>query len=208
MNQEDKIEMNGKMVIALEMIENCQEFTDLIPEVRTNMVYAAPNPKTKDDVLAIDGRITIVNGMPHASGKPKFGTSSHMARLIIELGKVDHHFRAGINFSNNPSLSIWLQEYCKGKGWVFSWIDRSLEPDEIKESEGASMPWKVKEAVKVAGGRAPKIFYETGAVGKEPVSVLVGKDPIEVAEQVCQLARLHHAERQNQGRKNRPRDIQ
>jgi len=200
MDLEDEIEMNGRMVIALEIIETCQEFADLIPEVRTNLVYARPNPRTKDDILAIDGRITIVNGMPHASGKPRFGTSSHMARLIIELSKIDYHLRAGINFANNPSLSIWLQEYCKTKGWVFSWIDRNLEPDEIKDSEGSSMPWKVREAVKTAGGRAPKIFYETGAVGKEPVSVLVGNDPIEVAEQVCQIARLYYAKRQNQDR--------
>lgn len=37
----------------------------------------------------------------------------------------------------------------------------------------------------------PKIFYETGAVGKELVSVLVRKDPIEVAEQACEIARLY-----------------
>ena len=73
-------------------------------------------------------------------------------------------------------------------------IDRNREPEEIKETEGASMPWKVAEAIRAAGGRPPKIFYETGAVGKEPVSVLVGKDPIEVSEQICEIARLYHGE--------------
>ncbi len=37
----------------------------------------------------------------------------------------------------------------------------------------------------------PKIFYETGTVGKEPVSFLVGKDPIVVAEEVWVMARLY-----------------
>ena len=45
----------------------------------------------------------------------------------------------------------------------------------------------------VSGGRVPKITYETGAVGKEPVSVLLGRDPIEVAVEVCKIARLYHA---------------
>ena len=61
------------------------------------------------------------------------------------------------------------------------------------------MPWKVGEAVRAAGGRAPKIFYETGAVGKEPVSVLVGRDPLEVAGQICTLARDYHEYPANPG---------
>jgi hydroxymethylpyrimidine/phosphomethylpyrimidine kinase len=140
--------------------------------------------------------------MPHASGKPKFASSSHMARLIIELNKVYSNFRSGINFANNPHLAKWLEEYCRDKGWVFSVIDRSKEPDEIKDAEGASMPWKVNEAIKAAGGQVPKIFYETGAIGKEPVSVLVGKDPIEVADQVCSIARLYYAESKGEDRKD------
>jgi hydroxymethylpyrimidine/phosphomethylpyrimidine kinase len=118
-----------------------------------------------------------------------------MARLMVELGKLDSSFRAGINFANNPALSRWLEDYCKAKGWIFSVIDRRNEPEEIKEAEGASMPWKVKAAIESTGGRVPKIFYETGAIGKEPVSVLVGRDPIEVAEGICEIARLYHARR-------------
>lgn len=191
---EEDIEMYGRMFIALEKIEGCQEFAALIPEVRTNLVYARPNPKSRNDILAIDGRITVINGMPYGSGKPKFGASSHMARLLVEMNKVAPSFRAGIDFANTLHLVNWLESYCKSKEWVFSVIDRSCEPEEIKETEGASMPWKVAEAIRAAGGRAPKIFYETGAVGKEPVSVLVGKDPIEVAEQICEIARLYHGE--------------
>jgi len=56
------------------------------------------------------------------------------------------------------------------------------------------MPWKVKEAVRAAGGKAPKLFYETGAVGKEPVSVLVGADPLVVVEEACAIARLYTME--------------
>ena len=195
MKLDDEIEMYGKMAVALDLIEGCKEFATLIPEVRTNIVYARRNAKTRDDVLGIDGRITVVNDLPHAAGKPRFGASSHMARLMVELGKLDSSFRAGINFANNPALSRWLEDYCKAKGWIFSVIDRRNEPEEIKEAEGASMPWKVKAAIESTGGRVPKIFYETGAIGKEPVSVLVGRDPIEVAEGICEIARLYHARR-------------
>lgn len=181
------------MALALNILEGCPQFARLIPEVRSNMVYARPSARSKDDVLAIEGRITVIGGLPKAAGRPTFGSSSHMARLILEIGRVDESFRAGVNFANDPSLARWLEEYCRSKGWIFSLIDRRHEPDDIKDVEGASMPWKVKAAIAAAGGRVPKIFYETGAVGKEPVSVLVGSDPIEVAKQVCEIARLYHA---------------
>lgn len=192
---DELIEMHGRMRIALDMLEACGEFAALIPEVRTNLVYARQNAQSREDVLGIDGRITVVNGLPHAAGTPKFGASSHMARLLIELRKVDPSVRAGIDFANTPALTRWLEGYCRAKGWVFSSIDRKNEPEEIKEEEGASMPWKVREACRSAGGRAPKIFYETGAVGKEPVTVLVGKEPIEVATEMCEIARAYRGGR-------------
>jgi len=194
---DEEIDMYGRMAVALNILESCREFAALIPEVRTNLVYARPGAKTRHEVLGIDGRITVVNGLPMAAGKPRFGASSHMARLIVEMGKTDPTVRAGIDFANDPTLSEWLENYCHSRGWTFSRIDRRAEPDEIKEAEGASMPWKVQEAIRAAGGRVPRVFYETGAVGKEPVSVLVGRDPIEVAEEVCSIARLYHARGQD-----------
>ena len=73
------IDMRGKIAVALDLVEECKEFAALIPEVRTNLVYARPNSRSRDDVLGIDGRITVVSGLPHAAGKPRFGASSHMA---------------------------------------------------------------------------------------------------------------------------------
>lgn len=195
MTDSELIDMYGQMALALEEIEHCHEFALIIPEVRSNLVFARENAKTREDVLAVDGRITVVGGMPHASGKVQFGASSHMARLIIEYRKYDPSVRAGIDFSNTPDFARWLSEYCTKNGWAFSVIDRRGEPEEIKEAEGASMPWKVKEAVRAAGGKPPKIFYETGAIGKEPVSVLVGRDPLEIAGQICTIAKLYHDRR-------------
>lgn len=197
---DEMIELRGRFCLALDQIEECREFASLIPEVRSNLVYAKKGAVSRDDVLAVDGRITIIKGMPCAAGKPRFGASSHMARLLIELRKVDPSVRAGIDFANTPQLTVWLEDYCRARGWIFSVIDRRGEPDEIKAAEGASMPWKVSEAVRFAGGRAPKIFYETGAIGKEPVSVLVGRDPLEVASQICTLAKDYHEYRKTQNR--------
>ena len=189
-NKETSI-LYGEILEAVEYIENCKEFVSILPEVRTNLVYAASDVKTPDDVVGIDGRITVLNNMPYAAGKPRFGASSHMARLILELMKVDPSIRAGINFVSTPKLEQWLKQYCEQKGWKYSTIDRSKEPKKVIEKEGASMPWKIKEALRAAQGEVPRIFNEFGAVGKEDLFVLVGKNPLEVATEACEIARAY-----------------
>jgi len=191
-----EIDMIGRMMIALEEIEACREFVALIPEVRTNMVFAQPHAKTPDEVMAVDGRITIVNSMPLAAGRVRFGASGHMARFIIELMKTDPSVRAGIDFANPPGFSDWLSDYCTQQGWLSAMIDRRAEPADIRIAEGSSMQWKAAEAVQAAGGRVPKIICDAGGPGKEPVCIIVGSEPISVARDVCGIARAYAQSRE------------
>ncbi|MDO9033700.1 MAG: thiamine-phosphate synthase family protein [Methanoregula sp.] len=186
-----EIDMYGRMMIALKEIEACREFVAIIPEVRTNMVFAQPHAKTPDDVMAVDGRITIINNMPRAAGRVRFGKSSHMARFIIELMKTDPSVRAGIDFANPPGFSDWLSDYCTQQGWVSAMIDRRTEPAGLRNAEGSSMQWKAAEAVRAAGGRVPKIICDAGGMGKEPVCIIVGNEPIGVAQDLCEIAQAY-----------------
>lgn len=164
----------------------------MIPKVRTNFVYASKESTTPGDVLAVDGRISVVDGFPKATGRIKFGASGYMAHLLLEIRKKDSEIRSIIDFANNPEIAEFLKAYCKGNGWDFSVVDRRFEPENMKDAEGEAISWMVEEAIRATGGKIPRIFYETGALGKEPVSILTGKDPLEVAEQICKLARSYH----------------
>jgi thiamine-phosphate diphosphorylase len=186
-----EIDMFGRMTIALEEIEACREFVALIPEVRTNMVFAQPNARTPGEVMAVEGRITIINGMPRAAGRIRFGASGHMARLIIILMQTDPSIRAGIDFANPPEFSDWLSDHCRKNGWTFSLVDRRDEPGEVRNAEGSSMQWKAQEAVRAGGGQVPKIICDAGGPGKEPVCTLMGNEPIGVAGDVCEIARAY-----------------
>jgi hydroxymethylpyrimidine/phosphomethylpyrimidine kinase len=188
MTENEEIMMLGMMWKAIEIIEECREFAMLIPEVRSNLVYAKHEAKTVDDVMAIDGRITIVNGRPHASGHPKFGASSHMARIILELMKFNPEIRSGINITCNPELISFLEDYCAANSMRIVKVDRTNEPAESRDIEGKTMSWKAREAVRLAGGDVPDIFYETGDIGKEPIITVVGKNPVEVVTHACDIA--------------------
>ncbi|OPY37131.1 MAG: Bifunctional thiamine biosynthesis protein ThiDN [Methanoregula sp. PtaU1.Bin051] len=186
-----EIDMVGRMMIAIEKIEGCSEFAGLVPEIRTNMVFAQPNARASDEVMAVDGRITIIDGMPRAAGRVRFGASGHMARFIIELMKTNPSIRAGINFANLPGFSDWLSDRCVKEGRTVVLVDRRSEPAHLRITEGSSMQWKAAEAIRAAGGKVPDIICDAGGMGKEPVCILVGTEPVSVAQDACAIARAY-----------------
>ncbi len=180
----------GNLVSAVQMLQNCAEFSLLVPEVRVNLVYALPGAKTADEVAAVDGRITVVQGFPHASGLPGWGASDHMARLIIEVRKYDPAVNAGINFKCDKEVIEVVKKYCSERDILFGWIDRTREPNEVAEQDRSSIPWKIKQLETNYGG-IPKLFYEGEGWGKEPLFVALGIDAVEVAGIAIEIAQRY-----------------
>ena len=196
MNISEEIEIVlGNMVSAINMLEGCPEFTALIPEVRVNLVYALPQAKTPRDVAAVEGRITAVRGFPHASGMPALGASDHLARRVIEARKYDPTINAAINFKFDATVIETVQEYCSERGLLFGSVDRTGEPAEVTEQDGASMPWKVKQLV-MKYGTVPRLFYEGEGWGKEPLFLALGKDAVEVVTIAIEIARRYRQKKQ------------
>ncbi len=191
MSRNEQAEMIlGNLLSALEMLENCQEFSSLIPEVRVNLAYALPGAKTPDEVAAVDGRITRVRGYPHASGMPRFGASDHLARRLIEVRKYDPAVNAALNFKCDAVAIEVVQEYCSQRGILCGRVDRTEEPTEVAGRDGASMPWKIKQLV-TSYGSIPRLFYEGEGWGKEPLFLALGNDAIEVAGIAVEIAQRY-----------------
>lgn len=181
----------GNMVQAIDNLQNCLEFASMIPEVRVNMVYALPGANSAREVAAVDGRITVVRGLPHASGLPALGASDHMARLILEIRHYDPAINAGINFKCDKKAIEVVRKYCTEHGLSFGWIDRTKEPADVAEKDGSSMPWKIKQLIASSGNKAPRLFYEGEGWGKEPLFVAIGQDAVEVADIAIEIARRY-----------------
>jgi predicted fused transcriptional regulator/phosphomethylpyrimidine kinase len=180
----------GNLCLAVDKLQRCREFSRLMPEVRVNIVYALPGARKSAEVAAIDGRITVVNGYPLASGLPKWGASDHMARLIMEARKYSPEVNAGINFKCDGNIIKVVKKYAREKKLVFGWIDRTGEPGEVSKTDGSSMPWKIKQLVGQSG-RVPDIFYEGDGWGKEPLFVALGSDAVSVVGTAIEIARLY-----------------
>ena len=177
-----------RLAEAVAMLEGCREFSALVPEVRVNIVYAPDGADDPGKVLGVDGRITVVAGMPKASGPVRPGVSDHMARLVVEAGRVDHSIRAGLNFRWSERVFEYVRDFCAARGLELGCIDRTVEPKELIGKEKGSIPWKVKQLVE-ARGTVPPVFYESRGWGKEPLFFLVGPDPAGVATRAIEIAK-------------------
>lgn len=183
----------ARLEAALRRLEACAEFAALVPEVRTNFACAAPDPAGPADIAAIDGRLTVVNGLPRAAGPVRFGASDHLARRIIELRRHDPAVAAALNFRWNERIQRFVAGWAAGLGLALGALDRAEEPEALIGEDRASMPWKVARLVAACGGAVPPVFYEGRGWGKEPLCFLVAADPLTVADRAADIARRYRA---------------
>ncbi len=187
------IETVRRLEQAVRLLEACPEFTLLMPEVRVNFVYAAENATEPEQVAGVDGRITVVGGMPKASGPVRFGVSDHMARLVIEARKYEPTIRAGLNFRWNEAIFEFVRSYADANGVPVGTVDRKSEPGELLGRDRSSIPWKVRHLIE-RHGTIPRLCYESRGWGKEPLFFILGPGPDWVATLAITLARGFAAE--------------
>lgn len=163
-----------------------KKFIRLVPEVRTNIAGALHDAKLKEDIAGIDGRITIINGLPKAAGEIKFGAAEHTARLILTAKQFDKSINFVINLRYSPGLIQKIEQHTDLK---MEEIKRENEPEEIKEKEFSTMQWLIKECVKKRGV-VPDIIWDKGAIGKEPMIRLFAKTSTEMIDKLKKIIEL------------------
>ncbi len=71
----------------------------LSPQVRVNIALASNEATSSSDIVAFPGRLTPVGGKARPLSSPKFGASSHLSDLLLNLR----------NFNSNVSIIINLR---------------------------------------------------------------------------------------------------
>jgi len=163
-----------------------KKFSKLIPEVRTNIAGALQNAKIKEDIAGIDGRITIVNGLPKAAGDIKFGVAEHTARLLLSAKTFDNTVKFVMNLRYSPELIGDIQ---KKTNLDLKEILREREPKKTRIKEFSTMQWLIKESINKEG-RIPDIIWDKGSIGKEPMIRLFGKDSVDMIDKLKKIIEL------------------
>jgi len=171
---------------ALEkLLRNSERIREAVPEVGMNLVESIPAHYVRgtEDVAGVVGRVVRYGSSVKAVGPVKFGASSHLARLVIEVLKRSHEIRAAINVRYDEKYVKRATEL----GYLVVGVDRTKEPEYSKRVEGSSLQWIVGEALRTCGGRVPDLIYDTGDVGKEAMIRILGRNATEVVEKLLRI---------------------
>jgi hydroxymethylpyrimidine/phosphomethylpyrimidine kinase len=155
-------------------------FARLIPETSTNFAYALPDAAGPGDVAAVRGRIVRAGDRAVAVSRVEFGASRHMANAVLACMKVRPATRSVINIRYDARLV----SACRSLFSVSSY-DRSREPAGISRREGSSVSWGTGAAL--AKNPAADVIYHRGAVGKEPMITVFGKNPADVLGKIGKI---------------------
>lgn len=165
---------------AAKLLESEPAFAKLIPEVGVNIAAVPAGAKERSHVIGLSGRIVKVSGRPRLTGFPEAGGSEHVANFVLTAHRLDPSIRAGMNVK----FSEEIVRACRRMGLEVGSFDRRREPRGVK-----TMVWGVEEAARKAG-RVPRIIFDRGGPGKEPMVRILGSSPLEVAEIAVSIARL------------------
>lgn len=168
----DEIQVISQIKELYNYISSDNRFAILIPEVRMNISGSLPDAKSKEEIAGIEGRVTIIDGYPYASGDVKFGVSDHTARLILEAKKYDNSINFVINLKYSPE---WVKLIESNTNLTLKEVIREDQPKQIRNKEELTMQWLIKRSIEEIG-RIPDIIWDKGSMGKEPMLRLFGKD--------------------------------
>jgi hydroxymethylpyrimidine/phosphomethylpyrimidine kinase len=163
---------------AVLILKKSPDFQKYIPEDGCNIGMAIPGAHNLEEVAAVEGRIVRYRERGVHIGCVEFGASRHIARIILSALRYNPKIRAAINVRYSKSnLSL-----CRESGLGLYSFNRAEEPENY-----TTMDWGTPEAVKKQRN-IPKVVYDTGDSGKEPMIHLLGTNAVEIAKLVVELA--------------------
>jgi len=74
----------------------------LSPQVRVNIAIASNDATSSSDIAAFPGRLTPIGDKARPLSSPKFGGSSHLSDLLLELRNFDSNIQTIINLRWDP----------------------------------------------------------------------------------------------------------
>lgn len=170
---------------AVQMLESSPIAHHLVPEVSTNVAESAREPRELNDVAAVPGRIVRVGGALRAVGRPSFGTSKHLASLLLKAKRNGIGWSAVVNIRFDEDVLRALRE----TGMKYA-LTRYPAGSPRSEEE-------VVEAVVEALRRDPgiEVVLDAGGPGLEPAAYVFGNDSVDAVNRVLGVARAYVAVR-------------
>lgn len=180
---EERSEVLNDLKNAVSLIEECEEFGVVMPQIQVNLVMAIPGAKTVSDIAGIPGRIIEVRGRARAFMDPEFSASYHLAKVLLSAMETDDSVRAATNIRYDTSMDEILKEL----DLSVSAFERGTLTLEIAEGEVVAALGVRSIADKM--GIVPDIIIDRGEHGIEPTSYIFGETATKAAEKAIKIAK-------------------
>ncbi|MEW6744162.1 MAG: bifunctional hydroxymethylpyrimidine kinase/phosphomethylpyrimidine kinase [Planctomycetota bacterium] len=183
LREADRHRLWKELVAAVERLEGAK-LGPLVPEVQCQIAFALDGAVTPQEVLAFPGRLVRIGDRLRSVTAPRFGASSHMARVVLAVLRHDPQMRVAMNIRYGKEIL----EACARARLTVAMFERRDESPASREEEGQSLPHGIRSAIERFGG-VPDAIADPGDVGKEPMVRLLARDPDELARKLLRLAR-------------------
>ncbi|MEM0445139.1 MAG: thiamine-phosphate synthase family protein [Nitrososphaerota archaeon] len=173
-----------ELKLASEEVEKSAELLLLYPEVSINIAMALENPSSLNDVAAFPGRLVRVGSRVVPVSRPTFGSSRHLASILLGVTRVVREKRCAMNLK----LVEGVEDAISKAGYLYV---RTTPTNKVRSED--DVVFDVIESVK-REPRADAVLDE-GGLGLEPALYIFGESPNVVVKKSITIARYLRAPR-------------
>jgi hydroxymethylpyrimidine/phosphomethylpyrimidine kinase len=159
-----------------------EDISPLVPEMQSNLACAAPYPEGPQDVAAFPGRLVQSPQGLLIPAPPAFGASRPLAAVILTARRTHPELRSAMNIRDIEgieelaSLLHLRTAACEGR----------RESEEAKTWGEESLAQGVASVLQ-PGQPPPDLICHPGAWGREALILILGPNPMAVAEKALAL---------------------
>ena len=160
---------------VISKLEKMVGFTNLIPQVGSNMVYAKQDARSPGDVAALTGRLINMAGKTHACGEVALGGSKYTSSIILEAILLDPLIRSAVSIRGGVDL-------------VEALMSIGVKVKELAPvSTGDICPVTVDIA---ESGKLYGAYHHPGAFGVEPTLTVLAETPSKLLDTLKETVKI------------------
>jgi predicted fused transcriptional regulator/phosphomethylpyrimidine kinase/predicted transcriptional regulator len=182
-NGEGRYETITGVAEAVKLLESSPTFASVMPEVSVNVACLSGESDSPEDVVAVPGRIVRVKNSPRARQPPAFGSSKHLAGVLLLVRKRRSGFRAVINLRYDPRIATVLRQLGL----------RVLEIGPYSAGGGEDPTLEALRRRLLLSKAGFDAVVDPGSRGIEPSLYIFGKSAAETARLAIKVSELYSA---------------
>ena len=171
--ENDRYYVMGQMVEAVAILAASGRMHTLLPEIRSNLVMAAHDAKTPDEVAGIPGRLTAVSGRITAPAYPAWSASFYTALILLEVRKIRPEIRSAMEVRYSPEIVDRIRN-----------LGMRAARLEIREGD----PFDIILKRSMHEGVLADLLYTEGGFAREGAVIITGTDAVTVARTAARIA--------------------